>query len=47
MKPESLSRALSKLKPLGVSVERERVSIVDVHLLVRFVESQDRGEEGF
>lgn len=46
MKPESLSRALSKLRPLGVSVERER-SIVDVDLLVRFVESQDRGEEGF
>lgn len=46
MKPESLSRALSKLRPLGVSVERER-SIVDVDLLVRFVESQDRGEEAF
>jgi CRP/FNR family transcriptional regulator, dissimilatory nitrate respiration regulator len=47
MKPESLSRALAKLRPLGVSVEREHVSIVDVDLLVRFVESRDRGEEGF
>jgi len=47
MKPESLSRALAKLRPLGVSVEREHVSIVDVDLLVRFVESRDVGEEGF
>ena len=47
MKPESLSRALAKLKPLGVSVEREHVSIVDVDLLVQFVKSRDVGEEGF
>jgi CRP-like cAMP-binding protein len=47
MKPESLSRALAKLRPLGVSVDREQVSIVDVHLLVNFVESSDRGDEGF
>ena len=47
MKPESLSRALAKLRPLGVSVEREHVSIVDVDLLVRFVELRDVGEEGF
>ena len=47
MKPESLSRALAKLRPLGVNVEREHVSIVDVDLLVRFVESRDLGEEGF
>lgn len=47
MKPESLSRALAKLRPLGVSVDREQVSIVDVGLLVSFVESSDRGEEGF
>jgi CRP-like cAMP-binding protein len=47
MKPESLSRSLAKLRPLGVSVDREQVSIVDVKLLVRFVESSDRGEEGF
>ncbi len=47
MKPESLSRALGKLKPLGVMVDRERVSIVDVQLLARFVEASDRGDEGF
>lgn len=47
MKPESLSRALAKLRPLGVSVDREQVAIADVQLLVRFVESSDRGEEGF
>ena len=47
MKPESLSRALAKLRPLGISVDREQVSIVDVDLLVRFVETSDRGEEGF
>lgn len=47
MKPESLSRALAKLRPLGVMVDRETVSIVDVGLLVSYVESSDRGEEGF
>lgn len=47
MKPESLSRALAKLRPLGVSVDRERVSVVDVAVLTQFVESGDRGEEGF
>lgn len=47
MKPESLSRALAKLRPLGVSVDREHVSIVDVAVLAKFVESGDRGEEGF
>jgi CRP-like cAMP-binding protein len=47
MKPESLSRALAKLRPLGVSVDRERVTIADVQLLIRFVEASDRGEEGF
>lgn len=47
MKPESLSRAMAKLRPLGVTVEREHVSIVDVELLAQFVESSDRGEEGF
>lgn len=47
MKPESLSRALAKLRPLGVSVDREQVTIVDVHLLRGFVESSDRGDEGF
>ncbi len=47
MKPESLSRALAKLRPLGVSVDRDRVSVADIQLLSRFVESSDRGEEGF
>ncbi len=47
MKPESLSRALAKLRPLGVSVDRETVSIVDVDLLVRFVEASPRDDEGF
>jgi CRP-like cAMP-binding protein len=47
MKPESFSRALAKLRPLGVSVDRDKVAIVDVRLLTRFVESGDRGEEGF
>ena len=47
MKPESLSRALGKLKPLGVTVDREKVAIVDVQLLARFVEASDRGDEGF
>jgi CRP-like cAMP-binding protein len=47
MKPESLSRALAKLRPLGVGVDRETVSVVDVGLLISYVESSDRGEEGF
>lgn len=47
MKPESLSRALGKLRPLGVDVDREKVTIVDVKLLSRFVEASDRGDEGF
>ncbi len=47
MKPESLSRALAKLRPLGVSVDREHVSVVDVAVLAQFVEQGDRGEEGF
>jgi CRP-like cAMP-binding protein len=47
MKPESLSRALAKLKPLGVSVDREHVAVADIDLLARFAASSDRGEEGF
>ncbi|WP_329647165.1 Crp/Fnr family transcriptional regulator [Hyphomicrobium sp.] len=47
MKPESLSRALARLRPLGVSVDREHISVVDVAVLVKFVEQGDRGEEGF
>jgi CRP-like cAMP-binding protein len=44
MKPESLSRALAKLRPLGVSVDREIVTIIDVKVLIDFVESG--GESG-
>lgn len=47
MKPESLSRALSKLKPLGVRVDRDKVEVMDVALLVRFVEQSGSEEEGF
>lgn len=41
MKPESLSRSLSRLRPLGVSVEREQVTIADVRRLHHFVEHRD------
>ena len=37
MTPESLSRALFKLRPLGVSVNQENVSIADVAALRRYV----------
>jgi CRP-like cAMP-binding protein len=39
MKPESLSRSLAKLRPLGVTVEREFVSIANVATLREFIES--------
>ena len=45
MKPESLSRALAKLRPLGVSVDREHVAIADVRLIARFAEATDIGED--
>jgi len=38
MKPESFSRALGKLAPLGVTVERESVTIGDVAKLAAFAE---------
>lgn len=44
MKPESLSRALARLRPLGVNVDREHVSIADVALLAQFVEQGGRQE---
>ncbi|MEQ1715832.1 MAG: Crp/Fnr family transcriptional regulator [Hyphomicrobium sp.] len=47
MKPESLSRALAKLRPLGVIVDRENVTISDVQVIVRFVESSAGPEDGF
>lgn len=43
MKPESLSRALGKLKPIGVSTERDAVSIDDIGKVIKFVE--DVGED--
>lgn len=43
MKPESLSRALGKLKPIGVSTERDAVSIDDIGKVIKFVE--DIGED--
>jgi len=39
MKPESLSRALARLRPLGVAVEREQVTIADIGLLRQHVET--------
>lgn len=39
MKPESLSRSLAKLKPLGVSVERDEVVIADTGKLKSFVDT--------
>jgi CRP-like cAMP-binding protein len=45
MKPESLSRALAKLRPLGVSVDRENVSIADVQLLTRFVDTSESSDD--
>jgi CRP-like cAMP-binding protein len=47
MKPESFSRALAKLRPLGISVDRDRVTIVDVALLDQFIQASARGDEGF
>jgi len=44
MKPESLSRALAKLRPLGVTVDREQVHIDDVAHLQAFVEEGKEGE---
>ena len=38
MKPESFSRAIAKLRNLGVSVDHEFVSIADVTTLIGFVE---------
>ena len=38
MKPESFSRALLRLSPLGVTVDRESVTIDDVARLAAFAE---------
>lgn len=45
MKPESLSRALAKLRPLGVVVDRDHVQIADVGVLQEFVEEGKEGVE--
>lgn len=45
MKPESLSRSLAKLRPLGISVDRENVSVADVGVLARFVEAGSGNED--
>lgn len=47
MKPESFSRALVELRPLGIGVARELVTVADVLLLVRLAEAVDREDEGF
>ncbi|MGI9385394.1 MAG: Crp/Fnr family transcriptional regulator [Methyloligellaceae bacterium] len=39
MKPESFSRALAKLRPLGVSVDRDHVAISNVDALFVYAES--------
>lgn len=39
MKPESFSRALAKLRTLGVGVNRDHVSIKEVRSLIAFVEN--------
>lgn len=39
MKPESLSRSLARLKPLGVTVERDEVVISDLDKLRAFAEA--------
>lgn len=47
MKPESFSRAIGKLKKLGVSVNHEFVSIADIGTLIAFVEKRaDCSEDG-
>lgn len=45
MKPESFSRALSKLRPWGVTVEKEAVAIADTGRLREFVSYSDKAGE--
>jgi CRP/FNR family transcriptional regulator, dissimilatory nitrate respiration regulator len=45
MKPESFSRALSKLKPHGVAVEKEAVAIADLGRLRVFANYSDKPGE--
>jgi len=46
MKPGSLSRALANLRPHGVTVDRDQVSIADVQHLAKYVESGEREDDG-
>jgi len=46
MTPESLSRALGKLRPLGVSVVRDAISIEDTIRLRKFVEAGGDDDDG-
>ena len=43
IKPESFSRAMARLRGLGVVVERESVSIADVARLVAFIDPSREG----
>lgn len=45
MKPESLSRALAKLKPLGVSVLRDEIVVETPNTLRQFVAADPEGSE--
>ncbi|MCG8561720.1 MAG: Crp/Fnr family transcriptional regulator [Hyphomicrobiales bacterium] len=45
MKPESFSRALAKLRPLGVSVNRDHVAISNVDALFLYAESGEMTPE--
>jgi CRP-like cAMP-binding protein len=45
MQPESFSRAITKLRPLGVVVEREHVDIADVASLTQFAGRKDEEPE--
>lgn len=44
MKPESFSRALAKLRSMGVTVDREVVEIADVARLATFIEFAEEGD---
>ena len=41
MKPESFSRALLKLRPIGVDVERDHVTIADISALAEYAQRGD------
>ena len=45
MKPESFSRALSRLKPYGVTVDKDAVSIADLGRLREFAGCGDKGDQ--